>query len=117
MKKITLSIALVAAIMSAKAQDTTCTMVRGKEIVEFNYQNNEIISREDYQGNVYIEVNYREVLCLHLFDDKTRVRKVIITYPSGMRIVEVLDSKDDTYYTPVGPLTVEVRKPKLMILR
>jgi len=117
MKKITLSIALVAAIMSTKAQDTTCTMVRGEEIVEFNYKNNEIISREDYKGNVYIEVGYREVLCLHLFDDKTRVRKVIITYPSGVRIVEVLDSKDDAYYTPVGPLTVEVRKPKLMILR
>ena len=66
---------------------------------------------------MYLEVGYREVLCLHLFDDKTRVRKVIITYPSGMRIVEVLDSKDDAYYTPVGPLTVEVRKPKLMILR
>ena len=117
MKKITLSIALVAAIMSAKAQDTTCTMVRGEEIVEFNYQNNEIISREDYEGSVYIEVGYREVLCLHLYDEKLRVRKVIITYPSGMRLVEVLDSKDDTYYTPVGPLTIEVRKPKFMILR
>ena len=118
MKKITLSIALVAAIMSAKAQDTTCTYFKGKMVYEFDYQmNNEIINREDYQGNVYLEVSYREVLCLHLFDDKTRVRKVIITYPSGVRIVEVLDSKDDAYYTPVGPLTVEVRKPKLMILR
>ena len=117
MKKITLSIALVAAILSAKAQDTICTMVRGKEIVEFNYQNNEIINREDYKGNVYIEVGYREVLCLHLYDEKLRVRKVITTYPSGMRLVEVLDSKDDTYYTPVGPLTIEVRKPKFMILR
>jgi len=34
-----------------------------------------------------------------------------------MQIVEVLDSKDDSYYTSIGPLTVEVRKPKLMILR
>ena len=117
MKKITLSVALLATMLTAKAQDTTCTMVRGEEIVEFNYQNNEIISREDYEGSVYIEVGYREVLCLHLYDEKLRVRKVIITYPSGMRLVEVLDSKDDSYYTPVGPFTVEVRKPKLMILR
>jgi len=117
MKKITLSIALLASVLALKAQDTTCTMVRKKEIVEFNYQNNEIISREDYKGNVYIKVGCREVLCLHLYDEKLRVRKVITTYPSGMQIVEVLDSKDDSYYTSIGPLTVEVRKPKLMILR
>ena len=117
MKKITLSVALLAAVLTAKAQDTTCTMVRGKETIEFNYQTNEIIDREDYKGNVYIKVGYREVLCLHLYDDKLRVRKVIITYPNGERVVEVLDSKDDVYYSPIGPVIVEVRKPKLMILR
>ena len=117
MKKITLSIALVAAILSAKAQDTTCTMVREKEIIEFNYQTNKIIDRKDYEGNVYIKVGYREVLCLHLYDEKLRVRKVIITYSDGERIVSVLDSKDNVYYSPIGPATVEIRKPKLMILR
>ena len=117
MKKITLSIALVAAILSAKAQDTTCTMVREKEIIEFNYQTNKIIDRKDYEGNVYIKVGYRELLCLHLYDEKLRVRKVIITYSDGERIVSVLDSKDNVYYSPIGPATVEIRKPKLMILR
>ena len=38
MKKIKLSIALVAAIMSAKAQDTTCTYFKGKMVYEFDYQ-------------------------------------------------------------------------------
>ena len=107
----------MAAILSTKAQDTTCTMIRGEKIVEFNYQTSEIINKKDYKGVVYIEVGYREVLCLHLYDEKLRVRKVITTYPSGIRIVEVLDIKDDSYYTPIGPLTIEVRKPKLMILR
>ena len=117
MRKITLSIALVATILSAKAQDTTCTMVRGKETIEFNYQTNKIIDRKDYEGNVYIEVGYREILCLHLYDDKLRVRKVIITYPDGEQVVEVLDSKDNVYYSPIGPVTMEVKKPKFMILR
>ena len=117
MKKITLSVALLAAVLTAKAQDTICTMVKVDEVIEFNYQTSEVIDRENYKGNVYIKVGYREILCLHLYDDKLRVRKVIVTYPDGERVVEVLDSKDDVYYSPIGPVTVEVRKPKLMILR
>ena len=117
MKKITLSIALLATMLTAKAQDTTCTMVKVDEVVEFNYQTSEIIEREDYKGIVFIEVGYREVLCLHLYDNKLRVRKVIITYPDGEQVVEVLDSKDNVYYSPIGPVTIEVKKPKFMILR
>ena len=109
MKKITLSIALVAAIMSAKAQDTTCTMVRGEEIVEFNYQTSEVIDREDYKGTVFIEVGYREVLCLHLYDKKRNKRKITTTYPNGEQVVQRLQSKDNVYYFEVGPLTVEVK--------
>ena len=107
----------MAAILSTKAQDTTCTMIRGEKIVEFNYQTSEIIEREDYKGTVFLEVDYREVLCLHLFDEKLRVRKVIITYPDGEQVVEVLDSKDNVYYSPIGPVTIEVKRPKFMILR
>ena len=43
MKKLTLSIGLVAAILSTKAQDTTCTYFTGKRVVEFDYQTSEII--------------------------------------------------------------------------
>ena len=117
MKKITLSIALLATMLTAKAQDTTCTMVTLDQVLEFNYQTSEVIDREDYKGTVFIEVGYGEVLCLHLYDNKLRLRKVIITYPDGEQIVEVLDSKDNVYYSPIGPVTVEVRKPKFMILR
>ena len=38
MKKLTLSIGLVAVILSAKAQDTICTYFQGKEVLEFNYK-------------------------------------------------------------------------------
>ena len=117
MKKITLSVALLASVLTAKAQDTICTMVKVDEVLEFNYKTSEVINREDYKGIVFIEVNYGELLCLHLYDKVKRKRKVIVTYPNGERVVEVLDSKDDVYYSPIGPVMVEVRKPKLMILR
>ena len=117
MKKITLSVALLATMLTAKAQDTTCTMVTLDEVLEFNYQTSEVIESEDHKGTVFLDVGYKEVLCLHLFDEKLRVRKVIITYPDGEQVVEVLDSKDNFYYSPIGPITIEVRKPKLMLLR
>ena len=45
MKKLTLSIGLVAAILSAKAQDTTCTYFKGKKVYEFDYQKSWIFHR------------------------------------------------------------------------
>ena len=109
MKKITLGVALLATMLTAKAQDTTCTMVKTNEVIEFNYQTSEIIDRENYKGTVFIEVGYREVLCLHLYDNKRRKRKVTITYPDGEQVVEKLDSKDNVYFSQIGPLTVEVK--------
>ena len=108
MKKITLSVALLATVLTAKAQDTICTMVKVDEVLEFNYKTSEVIERESYEGTVLIEVGYREVLCLHLYDKVKRKRKVITTYSDGHRHVDRLQSKDNVYYSKVGPLTVEV---------
>ena len=109
MKKITLSVALLASVLTAKALDTICTMVKVDEVLEFNYQTSKVIDRKNYEGTVLIEVGYREVLCLHLYDGKRRKRKVITIYSDGHRHVERLQSKDDVYYSEVGPLTVEVK--------
>ena len=117
MKKVTLSVALLASVLALKAQDTICTMVRPHEVLEFNYQTNKIISRYDNKKTAIIEIGYQEILCLHLYDKKPRVRKVITTFFDGETTVDVLDSKDNTYFSPLGVVKVEVRRPKLMILR
>ena len=41
MKKLTLSVGLLAAILSVKAQDTTCTYFKDKRVLEFNYKTSE----------------------------------------------------------------------------
>ena len=115
MKKLTLSVALLASVLAMKAQDTICTMVRPQEVIEFNYQTNKILSRYDNTETVFIKVGYREILCLHLYDEKLRVRKVITTFDDGETTVEVLDSKDNTYFSPIGVIKVEVRKPRFGI--
>jgi len=116
MKKLTLSIGLVAAILSAKAQDTTCTYFKGKEVYEFDYQMDTILWWEHQTTKFYdIEVKYGNTLCLDLSDDKNRVRKVITTFFDGTKRQDILDSKDEVYYTPRGVVKVSVGRPRLAI--
>ena len=109
MKKITLSVALLASVLTAKAQDTICTMVKMDEVIEFDFKTSEVISREDYKGIVFIEVKNGEVLCLHLYDKVRRKRIVTTTYPNGEQVVHKLDSKSNVYFSQIGPLTVDVK--------
>ena len=116
MKKLTLSIGLVAAILSAKAQDTTCTYFSGKKVIEFNYYTSEVLYKAKYNSKYYdIEVKYGDVLCLDLSDDKRRVRKVITTFFDGSSTTQILNSKHKVYYSPQGATKISVGKPRLAI--
>jgi len=117
MKKITLSIGLVAAILSANAQDTSCTYFKGKKVYEFDYKMDTILSVEYHTAKFYdVNISYGNILCLDLSDKNKRVRKVITTYFDGSSIIEVLDSKDKVYYSPPGASKISVGKPKLLIM-
>ena len=113
MKKLTLTIGLVAAILSAKAQDTTCTYFKGKRVIEFNYQTSEIIYEVEQDSKFYdIEVKYGDVLCLDLSDENKRTRKVITTFFDGSYQEDILDSKQVVYFSPQGTIKVSVGKPR-----
>ena len=64
MKKITLSIALLIGVLTSSAQDTICTMVRLHEVINFNHNPTEIISR--YYKNedvfIFIHIHFRNNL-------------------------------------------------------
>mgnify|MGYP006410526113 CR=1 FL=1 len=113
MKKLTISIALAAGIMLAKAQDTTCTYFTGKRVVEFNYYTSKILY-DSVQTSKYYEINleYGDVLCLDFSDEKVRTRKVITTFFDGSTREDILDSKDNVYYSPRGAVKILVGKPK-----
>ena len=117
MKKLTLSIGLVAAILSAKAQDTTCTYFKDKRVIEFDYQTSEIIYEVKQKKRFYdIEVKYGDVLCLDFSDEKLKVRKVITTFFDGTTRKDILDSGDNIYYSPQGTVKVSVGKSRNIIL-
>ena len=113
MKKLTLTIGLVAAILSAKAQDTTCTYFKGKRVIEFNYQTSEVIYEvKQYTKFFDITVKYGDVLCLDFSDEKTRTRKVITTFFDGSTREDVLDSEQAVYFSPQGATKVSVGRPR-----
>jgi hypothetical protein len=127
MKKITLSIGLLMGILSSNAQDTTCTYFKGKQVYEFNYKTSEILYKVEFKyGNEnqneklgkYYEINleYGDVLCLHLSDKKNRVRNVIATYFDGTIEKNILTSKDNVYYSNQGVVKVLVGRPRTTLI-
>ena len=113
MKKITLSVGLLAAILSTKAQDTTCTYFTGKRVLEFDYKMDTILYEYYNEDKYYdITVKYGDVLCLDLSDDKNRLRKVITTFFDGSTREDILNSTHKVYYSPQGTVKVSVGKPR-----
>tara|TARA_R110002020_G_scaffold460656_1_gene679261 strand:- start:320 stop:679 length:360 start_codon:yes stop_codon:yes gene_type:complete len=116
MKKLTLSIGLLAGILTSNAQDTTCTYFKGKRVLEFNYHTNEVLYEVKQENKFYeIRIQYGDILCLHLSDDKERFRKIKFTFFDGEQVVETLDSKDSVYYTTLGVIKVEVGTPRIKL--
>ena len=116
MKKLTLSVGLLAAILSVKAQDTTCTYFKGKRVLEFNYKTSEIMYEVEQNTKYYdITVKYGDVLCLDLSDDKNRLRKVITTFFDGSIQEDILNSTHKVYFSPQGTVKVSVGRPRLAI--
>ena len=115
MKKLMLCSILSVLFINSYSQDTICTYFTGERIIEFDYQTSEIISETEMERKSYtIDVGYREVLCLDLSDGKKRFRKVITTYDDGEQISQKLESKDNVYYSPIGPVSIEVRIPTIL---
>tara|TARA_R100000700_G_C3135413_1_gene119074 strand:- start:307 stop:663 length:357 start_codon:yes stop_codon:yes gene_type:complete len=113
MKKLTLSVGLLMGILSANAQDTTCTYFVGKRVIEFNYYTNEILYETAHNSKYFkINIKYGDVLCLDFSDEKVRTRKVITTFFDGSTREDILDSKDNVYYSPRGAVEVLVGKPR-----
>ena len=93
MKKLTLSIGLLAAIMTSNAQDTLKYVIDTKQSYEFEACD--------------------KVLHLHLNDKKNRLREVLLFYPDGEVYRHIFDSKDN-YYLFEKNVKVIVSKPKFM---
>jgi hypothetical protein len=113
MKKITLSIALAVGIMSAKAQDTTCTYFVGNIVYEFNYRTSEIIYEKTHNSGLYsIKVKDGDVLCLDFSDTIPCTRKVVSTYSDGEEDIVYLNANSKVYYSQDSILRVQVGIPK-----
>ena len=116
MKKLTIKVGLLLTMLSTNAQDTTCTYFTGDRVIEFDYKMDTIL-HEVKQVEKYheITITYGDVLCLDLNDKKNRTRKVITTFFDSSTQEDILDSKDNVYFSPRGAVKVLVSKPKFII--
>ena len=116
MNKIALTIALVFGFTIANAQDTTCTFFTGERVIEFDYYTSKGLYEDRQTEKFYdVKVKLGDVLCLHLCDQKQRVRKVKITFSDGSTSSKILNSYDDFYYLSNKVVNVSVSKPRLAI--
>ena len=115
MKKFILCSVLSILFINSYSQDTICTYFTGKDVYAFDYRMDSVLSYDEQTTKFYtIEIAYRQVLCLDLSDHKKRFRKVIIHYDDGEKTTQILYSKDNTYYTPMGSVRVEVGRPTIL---
>ena len=115
MKKITLSVGLLASIISAKAQDTLDFMITQSKVYQFEHKTMNCLYQDEHENDVVILwAKENQVIKFQLNDGKLRTRKVYITYPSGEVVSKILDSKMNIYATKVGPLKLEIGKSKFI---
>jgi len=117
MKKITISIALLASVLTLKAQDTTYIYFEGEKVYEYDCKMDTIISINKQTTKYYdINVKYGNVLCLDLSDEKNRVRNVITTFFDGETTKQILNSKNHVYFSTKGATKVSVGKPRTTLI-
>ena len=117
MKKITLSIGLVAAMLSAKSQDTISRYVKLDKVYTVDYQADTTTNLENKES-FSLNVKEEQALCLFLEDDKLfRTRQLTIVYPNGFVYKQKLRSRKYFYCLPYkGPFKAIVGESKFGIV-
>ena len=80
MKKLTLSIGLLAGILTSNAQDTTCFLFKDSLVYSFDNKNY-LKSTKKFKEQFYtIKVNEKNILGVDLYDEIVCVRLVTVVY-------------------------------------
>ena len=107
MKKLTLSIGLLAGILTSNAQDTTCFLFKDSLVYSFDNKNY-LKSKKKFKEQFYtIKVNEKNILGIDLYDEKVCVRLVTVVYKDNSYKTFLSDSFDKTYY--FGPNVKQVK--------
>ena len=111
MKKLILCAILSTLLFKVYSQDTICTMVQTDRVLEFDYFANKVINVAPTDGSYFVNVRENEVLVLHLYDKIDASREIITTFPDNSQLNDIFESKSNIYYSPLGPVIVEIKKP------
>jgi len=108
MKKLTLSIGLLAGILTSNAQDTTCVLFKDSLAYHFKKCSGGILSINKFTEQFFtVKVNKKNILGVDLYDEKICVRLITLIYKDNSQETFLLDSFDKTYY--FGPNVQQVK--------
>ena len=114
MRYLTLYSLFIAFSLNAYSQDTICTMIQPDRVIVFNYYTNNVINMAPTEGSYFINVREGEILVLHLYDKIDALRDIITTFPDNSQLNDTFNSKSNIYYSPLGPVIVEIKKPRIL---
>ena len=102
-------------MLTAKSQDTLHYSINKTTVYQwFNDEIDIRVSRYEHNNDIYFDVKTNEILKLHLYDNKLRTRKFTTTYPNGNVTINILDSKNNVYFSPLGPIKIEIGNAKFI---
>ena len=111
MKKLTLSIGLLAGILTSNAQDTTCFLFKDSLVYIFDNKN-KLKNTKKFKEQFYtIKANKNNILGVDLYDEKVCVRLITVIYKDNSYKTFLSDSFDKTYYFDPNVLQVKVSLP------
>ena len=111
MKKLTLSIGLLAGIITSNAQDTTCFLFKDSLVYIFDNKN-KLKNTKKFKEQFYtIKANKNNILGVDLYDEKVCVRLITVIYKDNSHKNFLSNSFDTTYYFDPNVLQVKVSLP------
>ena len=117
MKKITLSVGLLASVLFGKAQeniDTNKYVVYSDTLITWLDVKRNYYVKKHVENDIILFNDFGEKTCIHLYDNKWRVRKVIMVTETE-QIINEFDSKDNVICSPSGRFSIINKKPKMLI--
>tara|TARA_R100000005_G_C4980043_1_gene190055 strand:+ start:967 stop:1323 length:357 start_codon:yes stop_codon:yes gene_type:complete len=109
MKKLTLSIGLLAGILSSNAQDTTRTVaISDNHVFEWKYKHFVLLKEYVAECPITIKLDKNEVIELWLYQNKGKKLQLLTTFYDGKTRKDTLKAINNKYFTLPNTKEVEV---------
>ena len=114
MKQILTAVMLLTSLASY-SQDTLCVMLTQESVVHFDFKSSDILSEREHSGDLTLNVDDGQVMCLHLYDKEDRFRDLTTTFSNGDHMHGSFDSKNNVFFSNIewGSFEVHISESRI----